>query len=706
MHRKPIDIKIAKVIVVVAILSLIAYPFVKMVPIILNKTKPRPVATMEDYYDKDLHMEYLKSQASDINGMTQYDKYEMGLTVGDGSDTDMDGLSDKDEIEVYGSDPLKYSTAGDLYSDAYKAEHGMSFTEPAEYTGDFVFANNECAEVALEADTAQDFEANIVDYTGNDMYKLEGKNVLRQYFVAVYDGHVTIDLGACGLDPENIAVYTQSFYSDKASGTGFKTEGKKITVNKTYPMNTPYMIYITEADSNALAKILPTVGSVDTTVGRRDTIDFNIGAVSEYTAIPRILVYGSFIFSKEMTILYDDTVVGTNVALQEIVNYIVSMRYQNNLRGEDPNKTLADYKNIKVIPASEYEWRVNLFKSGLGGFFQKFNFSGSNSKNEHEQFFCWFTYEDYLRNVQEYGTRMDYVSTVIPEVSGVKIADGFSYADTLPFRNFNTARMNGVCGGISHLTAQLFNTGSMNYPSGAFTSAGISESTGNEMYYLGKVDGGGEVYSYDLNANEYNSTLLDKGLIDYRNPEYTDEHLDENGRLTKNLDETDKNFVTMLEYGCLMSNQICPSGDYYINDTNHVSSSDGKILYDKFESGDLVDKIAHEIDEGRIVDAAFMVKMMSGKREESGHAINIVGYQNAHTLNTDNRTAKVFYVYDSNAPMTLGTLTTQTVHMQNGRSLLIYHLNVPGMAYAADSAGQNASMFLAMDHDFNVFNER
>ena len=67
----------------------------------------------------------LKGKKSDIKGMSQYDKYKMGLDYHDGSDSDHDGLTDKEEIEVYNTDPLKSSTAGDLYTDGYKVTHNM-----------------------------------------------------------------------------------------------------------------------------------------------------------------------------------------------------------------------------------------------------------------------------------------------------------------------------------------------------------------------------------------------------------------------------------------------------------------------------------------------------------------------------------------------------------------------------------------------------
>ena len=63
---------------------------------------------------------------SDIEGWTVGDKLKAGLLCYDGSDTDDDGITDKDEIEIYNSNPLKTSTCGDAVPDGYKVSHGYS----------------------------------------------------------------------------------------------------------------------------------------------------------------------------------------------------------------------------------------------------------------------------------------------------------------------------------------------------------------------------------------------------------------------------------------------------------------------------------------------------------------------------------------------------------------------------------------------------
>ena len=113
----------------------------------------------------------------------------MNLNPGDHSDTDGDGLTDKEEIEVYGSDPLLQSTAGDLYFDGYKLEHGMDlfayydytgeYTEDGEYVtycvdGNFVSPYNECDEISFVPAIPSDLCMSVYDKKGQngiDYYK-------------------------------------------------------------------------------------------------------------------------------------------------------------------------------------------------------------------------------------------------------------------------------------------------------------------------------------------------------------------------------------------------------------------------------------------------------------------------------------------------------------------------------------------------------
>lgn len=59
---------------------------------------------------------------SDLDGLTNDEEKKLG-TNPEKSDTDNDGLLDKDEINIYKTDPLKADTDGDGKTDGFEARH-------------------------------------------------------------------------------------------------------------------------------------------------------------------------------------------------------------------------------------------------------------------------------------------------------------------------------------------------------------------------------------------------------------------------------------------------------------------------------------------------------------------------------------------------------------------------------------------------------
>jgi hypothetical protein len=104
-----------------------------------NKIVEQMASMDNDPLSREEKDNILKSRNSDIDGWSVYDKLHKGLNPSDGSDSDGDGLTDKEEVEVYGSDPLKVSTAGDLYSDSYKVANGMEVKKNTLLKGRFNF---------------------------------------------------------------------------------------------------------------------------------------------------------------------------------------------------------------------------------------------------------------------------------------------------------------------------------------------------------------------------------------------------------------------------------------------------------------------------------------------------------------------------------------------------------------------------------------
>lgn len=141
-------------------------------------------------YSQEQLEEIAKNTPSDIEGLSRWDKSQLGLIEDDGSDSDNDGLTDKEEIEVYKSDPLKSSTAGDLYIDGYKVEHNMNLFAKYDYTAPIVFPYNECQEFILTPISPTDFYATIQKWPVQD----ESGYVYQVYRIYQYGGILQIDV--------------------------------------------------------------------------------------------------------------------------------------------------------------------------------------------------------------------------------------------------------------------------------------------------------------------------------------------------------------------------------------------------------------------------------------------------------------------------------------------------------------------------------
>lgn len=177
----------------------------------------------------------LAKEASDLKGKSKLEKMQMGLGPEDGSDTDGDGLTDKEEIEKYNSDPRKESTAGDLYPDGYKVEHGMDLNK--KYDRDWKeveVKNNKTDNVRpIITDLSQTF-CSITDLTGID--SLKGQTVLAEYKVDDCKASLMIDTAsvekAYGIDQGKIAVYiTRTESASKAEKMKTEVQDGNLVIN-------------------------------------------------------------------------------------------------------------------------------------------------------------------------------------------------------------------------------------------------------------------------------------------------------------------------------------------------------------------------------------------------------------------------------------------------------------------------------------------
>ncbi len=156
--------------------------------------------------------EAIDNAPSDIDGMTKGEKAAAGMGIQDGADSDHDGLTDKEELEVYHSDPLKASTADDLYLDGYKVAHDMDVNTYYEYEGSRDVTFEEFPEVKTEAKIATDFNAQCVSGAPVDTDGvLNGVDIYKSYTIGYFSGPVMIDVSEIAEEndvaPEDIHAY-------------------------------------------------------------------------------------------------------------------------------------------------------------------------------------------------------------------------------------------------------------------------------------------------------------------------------------------------------------------------------------------------------------------------------------------------------------------------------------------------------------------
>ncbi|MDO4509291.1 MAG: hypothetical protein Q4B53_05150, partial [Lachnospiraceae bacterium] len=183
-----VTISIVTVLIIMILLFIFVWGDLTKPNIANNDEEPLFSSSM---FSQEGYEAFLAENVSDIKGLSKLDKYKMGLNPDEQSDTDGDGLTDKEEIEKYSSDPLKRSTAGDLYTDAYKVENNMDVNTYYEYDKPIEFKYNKCPEVQLTASVEDDLWAVCELYSIN---LVDGYDVLGSYNIYNYEGLVSIDV--------------------------------------------------------------------------------------------------------------------------------------------------------------------------------------------------------------------------------------------------------------------------------------------------------------------------------------------------------------------------------------------------------------------------------------------------------------------------------------------------------------------------------
>ena len=155
---------------------------------------------MYEKFEAELQKRYFNyepAEESYIPGYTWQELLDMGLVARDNdknADSDLDGLSDYDELVVYHTNPAAFSTAGDMYSDKYKVENGLDVTE---YKEGFVTPNvEEGLKVELEPMDGINTQVYMSSYVWENDEEQSG--YVAAITIGPYEGNIKYDLSEYG----------------------------------------------------------------------------------------------------------------------------------------------------------------------------------------------------------------------------------------------------------------------------------------------------------------------------------------------------------------------------------------------------------------------------------------------------------------------------------------------------------------------------
>lgn len=541
--------------------------------------------------DEDTFASSLKDKKSDIKGMSQYDKYNMGLDYHDGSDSDHDGLTDKEEIEVYGTDPLKSSTAGDLYTDGYKVANDMDPAKAYEMS-EQTFSNNNCKEVILSADDAADLSAVVENAT--DRYSLSDygiDKIYKGYWIYNYSGTVRLNLKKV-FSKNNITesdidiwMYKGDFLVYGLSDLkkcNYTMEGNQAVIAEELAADSSYYIFVTEK-TTILDKILTASSKKMQLNGSKD--DQKVFLIKMSPILYALRLTDIDIYYSDQN---DDE---KNIAMEKRAVKLYNLKESDkiNFSPVTVDEIQKKYEYLhNTIPKLETKDGV-IYKKDSGGNLLLILFgywyiedgitadAGGNGKNSQKE---------EKDNYKNYHTKFDL------------------YVDELPFQNFESQYgHNGNCTGFTHLTSYLFNQGS--YP---------KKGHYNDI-------------KWNLGTDKSNKTLMNPGLNDYKTSSFVDDNSSAfDNYIGSKISSGEKEFVKMIGAGYQEGTEKLP----YLNE--YLISNDWSADWS------VAEHMMDYLNKGKIINVGLYLK------NGSGHAITVYDYYYNYAGEL------IFRVYDCNIP--------------------------------------------------------
>ena len=666
---------------------------------------PRTVAKVARYkesknifidtsYTREDYLESLKNEPSEIKGLTKYDKYEMGLAPYT-DDTDSDGLTDDEEINIYHSDPTKKSTADDFYSDKYKVDNGMDIKQKYDHEGELTYEWNMCPEVSLKAENINDLDASIKE---KSLPGVEDLVILKAYTMYNYSGEIGIDVSEIvknsGISIDDINIYKNTLSDPEVKKLGYIVDDNMIHLKERLDYDDVNYIYLVDKNSetklNKPKRVLSDLNMlyIDDYIDYESTGIKAIVKVKPFWGFAMNWIFNTQAFAKIYYVDSGNAEVNEK-ALQQLIDQV---NYMYAVRKGFRNPFTLNSKCIKCVSQEKYESLLlgcrTLDPDGT------YKFEGDVKNQPAEQFFlyCYWTYDDTYSFEYDYSTghQVSYyennpvvgksgdlnflTDSAIEEENGTdsdyqgivkkrKKKFDLDY-DVFLFGNFASKYSpNGSCLGVCTLTSRLYNTGYVE-------PEGRGYAINNEYVY------------WDLSSYDDNKTLMDPGLADYKDRKFVRERGGtEETPVIPRENTGEEEFFKMIGSYHYLGNAIWHNNCYRY-----------RTIWNNAERYEDLDSVLEYLDSGKVV-------IVGLSNDVGSHAI--LAYDYYFDRNGD---AIRFMIYANNLRNTKGLLMTIEKTDSNGSFEFGYNSGLED--YCFSSADLNGLFkeysIIFMDESFNV----
>lgn len=559
---------------------------------------------------KNVKLEELKTIDSEIEGWTLYDKVQAGLNPYS-EDTDGDGLSDKEEIEVYMSDATKKSTAGDLYTDKYKVDNDMDLFTFYDYEGDYEYQNVKVNNIIPVANTVDEAGISVTEsrYSLEELTKEVGKEVYQAYHISSeYHIPVKVDLSDIlkenDIKIEDITVINCEVANHYSEDNLYRHEDAKFTVDG----NTLTIEGTDAFDDNSRAYDVIIVSDKIATnlLSKAENIKNDIFVDGEFTeemAKERGLAFcrsHELIPFRAATIYYYDT------GNEELNNWVIEAMQKENTA---LSHLVRDDFAYEYVSVSYEELMAKINRNNKSGIFSNLHMSYDETGEFTFLLRCCFGY--FTSEDLERGTDFELAKRQKKNRTDFSLGEEiFPFANFVSYREDNGQKINGHCAAIAMITAKAHN-GSYVTPQGEWSC----------MVSPRKSVAFSDSESWDISGYYDNATLMDKNLFDFRNSDF----VDAKGNITETSDSTDE-FVKLCNCYLEKYNNI---SDNYCDYLNFIYDNEKYPYYN-------VENMKEFLDSGKILVASFCDAKM-------GHVVNIYDYE-------ETEDTVEFLIYDNNRP--------------------------------------------------------